>query len=232
MLILHHPHFKYNKYFAWYKNIIVNFISNPPLVDYEIHHILPKSMGGSNDPSNLVRLPIRYHYVAHLLLWKSTQSISHQKMAYAVVSMRAGRELVTNSRLFEAAKKTAIEYKRVKTAGMFSAVDSQGNTYYIHQTDLRYVSGELVAKSKGRLKGYTQSDEHRQKLAATKLAQSNPNHKWIITTPLGVFNSLGEAASAHNTSRTTVLNRCDNHKFPDWIKSLYTSTKTHDESLS
>lgn len=34
----------------------------------EVHHILPKCMGGTNDESNLVRMPVRYHIMAHLLL--------------------------------------------------------------------------------------------------------------------------------------------------------------------
>lgn len=34
----------------------------------EVHHILPKCMGGTNDKNNLVRVPIKYHITAHLLL--------------------------------------------------------------------------------------------------------------------------------------------------------------------
>jgi hypothetical protein len=39
-------------------------------VKYENHHILPKSMGGSDDKSNMVLLTLREHYLAHYLLWK------------------------------------------------------------------------------------------------------------------------------------------------------------------
>ncbi len=42
-----------------------------PVTGYtEKHHILPKSMGGSDDPTNLVVLTGREHWVAHLLLYK------------------------------------------------------------------------------------------------------------------------------------------------------------------
>ena len=37
---------------------------------FETHHILPKSMGGQDDASNLVRLTIKEHLLAHLLLYK------------------------------------------------------------------------------------------------------------------------------------------------------------------
>lgn len=35
---------------------------------FEIHHIIPKSVGGSNDEDNLVKLTLREHYLAHELL--------------------------------------------------------------------------------------------------------------------------------------------------------------------
>lgn len=34
----------------------------------EVHHILPKCQGGTNDKCNLVRMPVRYHIMAHILL--------------------------------------------------------------------------------------------------------------------------------------------------------------------
>ncbi len=39
-------------------------------VHYDKHHIIPKSMGGSDDPANLVNLTDREHFVVHTLLWK------------------------------------------------------------------------------------------------------------------------------------------------------------------
>lgn len=36
----------------------------------ELHHILPKTMGGSNEDSNLVYLTLREHVIAHMLLCK------------------------------------------------------------------------------------------------------------------------------------------------------------------
>jgi len=35
-----------------------------------IHHIVPKHMGGSNDPSNLIELTIEEHAEAHRKLWE------------------------------------------------------------------------------------------------------------------------------------------------------------------
>ena len=35
-----------------------------------LHHIVPKHMGGTDDPSNLVELAIEEHAEAHRLLWE------------------------------------------------------------------------------------------------------------------------------------------------------------------
>jgi hypothetical protein len=40
----------------------------------EAHHIIPKSLGGTNDKKNLVNLSPREHFIAHLLLTKMVQT--------------------------------------------------------------------------------------------------------------------------------------------------------------
>lgn len=37
---------------------------------YEVHHIIPRSLGGNNSSNNLVRLTAKEHYTCHLLLTK------------------------------------------------------------------------------------------------------------------------------------------------------------------
>lgn len=76
--------FKDNKYTTWYFNII-NFRLSTPAVGYtEKHHIVPKSMGGSNSKSNLVSLTAREHFICHRLLTKMTD---HRGMKLAVLAM-------------------------------------------------------------------------------------------------------------------------------------------------
>ena len=37
---------------------------------YEVHHIIPRAIGGLDIPSNLIKLTLREHFIAHLILWK------------------------------------------------------------------------------------------------------------------------------------------------------------------
>lgn len=47
---------------------------------YEIHHIFPRCFGGTNEASNLVKLTVKEHLLAHYYL---VQSISHPKLLYS-----------------------------------------------------------------------------------------------------------------------------------------------------
>jgi hypothetical protein len=72
-----------NKYTRWYYNII-NRAQTRLLNCYtERHHIIPKSLGGSNESSNLVSLTAREHFVCHMLLTKMVTGIQRQKMVHA-----------------------------------------------------------------------------------------------------------------------------------------------------
>lgn len=55
-----------------YFQIIRNRLDNPlcSSIYGEEHHIIPRSLGGSNDKNNLVRLTAREHYICHFLLYK------------------------------------------------------------------------------------------------------------------------------------------------------------------
>lgn len=53
----------------------------------ELHHIIPKSIGGNNDKENLVLLTCKEHFICHILLTKILTGDSHYKMLCAVKRM-------------------------------------------------------------------------------------------------------------------------------------------------
>jgi hypothetical protein len=77
--------FLQNKYANWYHQII-DRSRNRILEGYvERHHIIPKSCGGSNKKSNIVKLTPREHFLVHWLLTKSMIDIHHtNKMKFAL----------------------------------------------------------------------------------------------------------------------------------------------------
>ena len=78
-----------------YSNIYNDLIASRRLLNrksikngtLEKHHILPKSLGGTNDKNNLVYLTVREHFVAHLLLTKMYSGKDKAKMIFAFAKM-------------------------------------------------------------------------------------------------------------------------------------------------
>lgn len=83
-----------NKYNKWYFNIIDRAKSRTLANDdyVEKHHIIPKSLGGSNNADNLVCLTAKEHFICHLLLTKMTAGVARTKMVYAAKEREAARK--------------------------------------------------------------------------------------------------------------------------------------------
>lgn len=80
---------------------------------YELHHIIPKSSGGSNDKSNLIALTARQHYIAHWILWKAYG----ENMTRAFFMMSSvGRYERVSSKTYDKARKEYSEQVKVQMA--------------------------------------------------------------------------------------------------------------------
>lgn len=72
-------------------------------VGFEDHHILPRSMLGPNDLSNLARLSAKEHFIAHRLLARLyPENVAMQQALWLMQNTRSGRRLVGRS--FELAR--------------------------------------------------------------------------------------------------------------------------------
>lgn len=77
-----------NKYTKWYKSIISKAQTRALDSYTEKHHIIPRSLGGTNLPDNLVKLTGREHFICHWLLMKMVTGPAREKMIYAFRMMR------------------------------------------------------------------------------------------------------------------------------------------------
>jgi hypothetical protein len=92
-----------------YDSLIAKRKENKPAGYTEKHHILPRALGGSDDPSNLVVLTGREHWIAHLLLWKINPCM---QTSCAVMNMsrmkdKRGITKVKNSRMYQIVREAA-----------------------------------------------------------------------------------------------------------------------------
>ncbi len=100
--------FKENKYTKWYFNIINDRRSNPYTGYVEKHHIIPKSMGGSNAKDNLVALSAREHFICHWLLTKMTDKKGMRLALLAMTRASSNQSRYkVSSRIFQKIRENA-----------------------------------------------------------------------------------------------------------------------------
>jgi hypothetical protein len=97
---------------------------------FEIHHIVPRSVGGSNDTSNLVMFTGREHYIAHMLLWKANPGNRSLMRAAKIMSSRVGKHSrhyrikgKISSKVYEKLRSEYSEAVKAQCAG-------EGNPFY------------------------------------------------------------------------------------------------------
>lgn len=80
----------------------------------EVHHILPRCLGGKNNKSNLITLTPREHFIAHLMLVLKYPkgSVERRKMLGPLMFMSKRRTL--NSRLYEKLRQEQAESMSVR----------------------------------------------------------------------------------------------------------------------
>lgn len=76
-----------SKYQTWYDQIIERAIERELDCYSEWHHILPRSLDGGDEGSNLVQLTYREHFLVHWLLTKLYTGKGRRSMQYALQCM-------------------------------------------------------------------------------------------------------------------------------------------------
>ena len=160
--------FKENKYTKWYWQII----SNPDLSGYtERHHIIPRSLGGSNQKENIIKLSVRQHFVCHLLLTKMLIcSKSRGKMCWALKCMLrvrtvdGHRYIPKSSKIFELTRRAHTGILRSDEAKQKLSNARKGKTFSPHSIETR---NKIGASQRGKI---VQKDT-REKLSAALLGK-------------------------------------------------------------
>lgn len=155
-----------NKYTKIYNDIVTRAQKRLITGYVERHHIIPRSLGGSNSKDNLVALTAREHFICHLLLRKMTNGINRKKMTLAVFKMLG-------------------KGKRQTT---YNKINSK--TYQLIKIDL----SKIVSSQKKGCKQPPRTLETRKKLSESKTGKCNPGFIGYFITPWGTFESSRLAA--------------------------------------
>lgn len=97
---------------------------------YERHHVVPKSVDGTNDASNLTWLTVREHFLAHWLLTKMYVGEPKVKMVHAfrMMCVKQPRGRRCTSHLFKYARQSWLTLVKNKEFRKVVAEKSSGNT--------------------------------------------------------------------------------------------------------
>ena len=94
---------------------------NKKLLDgyFERHHIIPRSLGGFDDDSNLVLLTGREHYLCHWLLWKANKEniklfYSYSQMVYSKNKFQQRAFKLSSKQYSELKLNSALNMSKIK----------------------------------------------------------------------------------------------------------------------
>ena len=132
------------------------------------HHIIPKHIGGTDDPSNLVELTIEDHAIAHRHLWKMYGRWEDRLAWLGLSGMIDKKEIIwlANS---EAHK------------GITASTETRRKMSKAHSGEKNAMHGkrhspEAKQKMSERKKGKPLSHAHRQKMSESKKGKKHWNH--------------------------------------------------------
>ena len=165
-----------NKYTTWYM-AITDRARTRKLEGYtERHHVIPKSLNGTDDKDNLVDLTAREHFICHWLLTKMYTGEAKSKMIYALNGMKRNSkftqryETPVTSRVYENLKK---EFSIVHSATMkgrdpwnrgIPITEEQREKNRIAATGKKR-SAEAIAKAVAKQLGQKRSEETKLKMS-------------------------------------------------------------------
>lgn len=99
---------------------------------FEMHHILPKSVGGSDNATNKVLLTAKEHYICHHLLAKIYKpgSVGYSKMIYALWRMSTRKNIPEVCMSATEYEKLRIELARLNGKVISKRQSGKGNSLY------------------------------------------------------------------------------------------------------
>lgn len=180
-----------NKYTIVY-NSIISRAKARVLDGYgETHHIIPRSLGGSDDKTNLVKLTAREHFICHLLLTKMVTGKAKRSMTFAVWSLTN----LDHSKVRGRYKVTSHRYEILKKA--CAQASSELHKGKIVSEETKKKQAEYRKGKPSTFKGKTHSESSRKLLAVS--------HSKPCISPSGErFNSTKEAGMAYNMTGVAI----------------------------
>lgn len=183
-----------NKYTVLYYKLVTNTTGRDKFKGCHRHHIIPRSLGGSNLPENLVHLTYKEHRLCHLLLTKMIDGIDQWKMKHAYKLFDKRYDL-TGSPWVGWSK--AKHEKGVNTRKRNGSYPRGKNNIFSTDPIKQIVKQRMISNNP--MKDINQRN---------RMSKNNPNpYQFEIVTPIGTFNSKTKAVKALGLPYIQALNK-------------------------
>jgi hypothetical protein len=178
-----------NKYTRWYNNITEQ--AKVRTIDgyTEKHHIIPRSLGGSNDADNIVRLTAREHFICHWLLTKMHLGEARGKMINALYLMQGKnkyQDRYINSKVYEKLRQDYSQYISDLNKGRIQPLEEKAR-------QIAAITGRKRAPF---------SEEWRAKMSESK--QGENNNRYGVTVSKETKQKMREKALGRKQSEETI----------------------------
>jgi len=152
-----------NKYTRWYNNITEQAKSRTLDCYTEKHHVIPRSLGGTDDASNLVNLTAREHFICHWLLTKMHAGDARGKMINALYLMQGKnkyQDRYINSKVYATLREEYAQYISNLNTGRIQPADEKSR-------QIAAITGRKRAPF---------SDEWKANMSLKKSGENNPRY--------------------------------------------------------
>jgi hypothetical protein len=210
-----------NKYKKWYSQITQNGKTSKDEGN-ERHHIVPRSLGGNDDPQNIAFITPREHFICHWLLTKIYHGgEDHWKMINAFRMMRAENpnqqrySTKVTSRVYENLKREYSILQSERMTGennpMWGKTHSDKARRLISEKNTgKKLSEEQIARQVDAQTGRKRkpfSDEWKAKMSVSKLGENN--NRYGVTVSEDTKQKIREKAIGRKQSAETIQKKAD-----------------------
>jgi len=182
------------KYTKWYSQITERARNRIIDTYTETHHIIPRSLGGTDDINNLVELTAREHFICHWLLTKMYTGDERNKMLSAFFLMRGNNSYQNryiNSRAYEILREEYAQYISKMNTGRVQPPEEKA---------------KQIAAITGR-KRKPFSKEWRQKMSESHRGEKN--HRFGVKVSEETKQKQREKATGRKQSEETIRKKAD-----------------------
>jgi len=164
-----------NKYTICYNSIILRAKSRElsSSIYTEKHHIIPKSLKGTNDPANIVILTAKEHFICHLLLTRMVEGKSRRSMWYASYMMCKGiQRYKPTGRVYEILRQNMIKANKERPGPNLNRVMPQEQKDKISVKQKNIPKGPMLEETKEKLR-QKRSQSTKDKISKSRTGVSN-----------------------------------------------------------